>query len=181
MGSMPQTKPHVVCLGEPKYAGQDYISAFSKTHTFSILPATDRASTIALLPSLIASKGPIDAFIIRMGTPPYEPFDAELLSALTPHCKIITSASAGFNEFDVSWMSEQGITFCNSVDAVGEATADMAVFLLLATLRNTSQAEKSVRSGKWRTGGATALTPARDPTGLTLGIVGMGAIGKVNF
>jgi hypothetical protein len=179
MGSMPQTKPHVVCLGDPKYAGVDYITAFSKTHTFSVLPAVDRASTIALLPPLIASKGPIHAFIIRMGTPPYEPFDAELLSALTPHCKIIASASAGFNEFDVSWMSEQDITFCNSVDAVGEATADMAMFLLLATVRNTSQAEKSVRGGKWRAGGATALSPARDPTGLTLGIVGMGAIGKV--
>jgi hypothetical protein len=179
MGSMAPSKPHVVCLGDPKYAGADYLSTFSKTHTFSVLPATDRASTISLLPQLIAEKGPIDAFIIRMGTPPYEPFDAELLSALTPNCKIITSASAGYNEFDVKWMSSQGIIFCNSVDAVGEATADMAMFLLLATLRNTSQAEKSVRSGKWRTGGSTALTPARDPTGLTLGIVGMGAIGKV--
>lgn len=178
MGSLDIRKPHVVCLGTPKFAGADYIAAFSKTHTFSILDASDRASTISLLPKLIAEKGPIDAFIIRMGTPPYEPFDAELLSALTPDCKIITSASAGFNEFDVKWMSEQGIIFCNSVDAVAEATADMAVFLLLATLRNTSNAEKSVKSGKWRAGGS--LVPARDPTGLTLGIVGMGAIGKVS-
>lgn len=114
-----------------------------------------------------------------MGTPPYEPFDGELLSALTPDCKIITSASAGYNEFDVNWMSEQSIIFCNSVDAVAEATADMAMFLLLAVLRNTSNAEKSVKARKWRTGGGGNLSPARDPTGMTLGIVGMGAIGKV--
>ncbi|KAF1940940.1 hypothetical protein EJ02DRAFT_405568 [Clathrospora elynae] len=181
---MPPAKPHVVCLGEPKYIGADYLSKFSKTHSFSVLAATDRATTIAELPTLVASKGPIDAFIIRMGTPPYQPFDAELLSALQPSCKIITSASAGFNEFDVNWMSEQGIVFFNSVDAVGEATADMAIFLLLTVLRNTSNAEKSVRSGAWRAGGGGALSPARDlsmgpnPTGMTLGIVGMGAIGK---
>ncbi|KAF1938594.1 hypothetical protein EJ02DRAFT_436980 [Clathrospora elynae] len=178
MGSMLEGKPHVVCLGEPKYIGADYLSAFSKTHTFSILNTTSRASTIAELPAFIAAKGPIDAFIICMGTPSYHPFDAELLSALMPNCKIIVSAGAGYNAFDVSWMSEQGIVFCNSVDAVGEATADMAIFLLLAVLRNTSNAEKSARSGTWRTGRGGALSPAKDPTGLTLGIVGMGTIGK---
>ena len=73
-------------------------------------------------------------------------------------------------------MTNEGIYFCNTVDAVAEATADMAMFLTLATLRNTSAAEKSAKSGKWRNG----LVPVRDPTGLTLGIVGMGAIGKVS-
>ncbi|KIW68839.1 hypothetical protein PV04_04759 [Phialophora macrospora] len=50
----------------------------------------------------------------------------------------------------------------------------MAMFLILAVLRNTTRAEKSLRSGTWKHG----LVPSRDPTGLTLGIVGMGAIGK---
>ncbi|GME36927.1 Ankyrin repeat protein [Neofusicoccum parvum] len=178
MGSITDRKPHVVCLGAPKYAGDDYLASFSQTFQYSVLPAADRAETIVGLPDLIAQRGPIDAFVIRMGTPPYEPFDEELLAALAPTCKIITSASAGFNEFDVDWMSRAGIVFCNSVDAVAEATADMAVFLLLATLRNTSCAERSAKAGKWRGGPAGGLIPARDPAGLTLGIVGMGAIGK---
>lgn len=105
-----------------------------------------------------------------------EPFDADLLSALTPSCKIVTSASAGYNEFDVDWMSRQGMYFCNTVDAVAEATADMAIFLILAALRNTSLAEKNARAGKWRGG----CVPATDPSGLVLGIVGMGSIGKVS-
>ncbi|EXJ60357.1 hypothetical protein A1O7_04509 [Cladophialophora yegresii CBS 114405] len=50
----------------------------------------------------------------------------------------------------------------------------MAMFLILAVLRDTTRAEKSLRSGNWKHG----LVPSRDPTGLTLGIVGMGAIGK---
>ncbi|KAJ4368743.1 hypothetical protein N0V83_005825 [Neocucurbitaria cava] len=173
---MPDQKPHVVCLGTPKYAGEDYLSQFSEDFEYSVLDATNREETISKLPQLISEKGPVDGFIIRMGTPPYEPFDGELLAALKPSCKVIASASAGYNEFDVDWMSKHGIIFCNSVDAVAEATADMAFFLLLAVLRNTSNAEKSVKAGKWRSG--TGLVPARDPSGMTLGIVGMGAIGK---
>jgi lactate dehydrogenase-like 2-hydroxyacid dehydrogenase len=87
-----------------------------------------------------------------MDTPPYEPFDRGLLSCLVPDCKIITSASAGYNEFDIDWMTKQGIVFCNSVDAVAEATADMAVLLVLSALRNTSNAERSARTGTWRGG-----------------------------
>ncbi|KAI8663140.1 hypothetical protein LRP88_07341 [Fusarium phalaenopsidis] len=170
-------KPRVVCLGAPKCAGADYLESFGKDFDFEVLDATNRAETQQKLPELISKGGPIDAFIIRMGTPPYEPFDKDLLEALVPDCRIITSASAGYNEFDIEWMSKSNVIFCNSVDAVAEATADMAMFLTLAVLRNTSNAERIAKSGKWR-GEAGVLIPARDPTNLTLGIVGMGSIGK---
>ncbi|KAF2008881.1 putative 2-hydroxyacid dehydrogenase [Aaosphaeria arxii CBS 175.79] len=169
-------KPRVVCLGEPKYIGDEYLKEFSNSFNYSVLPATNRAETQALLPKDIEANGPIAAFIIRMGTPPFEPFDEDLLKSLAPGCRIITSASAGFNEFDVDWMASQGIYFCNTVNAVAEATADMAIFLTLAALRNTTNAEKSARNGIWRKG--ANLVPTRDPSGLTLGIVGMGSIGK---
>lgn len=171
-------KPRVVSLGAPKFAGAEYLEEFGNEFSFDVLDATNRKETQEKLPELIKKGGPIDAFVIRMGTPPYEPFDEDLLRALAPDCRIITSASAGFNEFDVDWMSKSNILFCNSVDAVAEATADMAFFLTLATLRNTSTAERVAKAGKWR-GQPGQLSPARDPTNLTLGIVGMGAIGKV--
>lgn len=123
---------------------------------------------------MIAEHGPIDAFIIRMGTPPYEPFDEDLLGSLVPGCRIITSASAGFNEFDVGWMTSRDVWFCNTVDAVAEATADMALFLTLATVRDTYRAERGAREGTWKAG----VAPTEDPSGKTLGIVGMGSIGK---
>lgn len=172
-------KPRVVVLGPPKYAGAEYLEEFGTHFNFEVLEATNREETIQKLPQLIKSGGPIDAFVIRMGTPPYEPFDGELLKALAPDCQIITSASAGYNEFEVDWMSKNGIVFCNSVDAVAEATADMAMFLILAVLRNAFNAERSARAGKWR-GAPGILSPARDPTNMTLGIVGMGAIGKAS-
>ncbi|KAH9891458.1 putative 2-hydroxyacid dehydrogenase [Xylariomycetidae sp. FL2044] len=174
----PTEKPRVVCLGEPKFVGADYLAKFQEEFRYSVLPAANRAETQRLLPEDIAKNGPIDAFVVRMGTPPYEPFDEDLLGALAPGCRIITSASAGFNEFDVDWMTSRGIWFCNTVNAVAEATADMAMFLILAALKNTSNAEKSVRSGAWRDGAGAPLVPTRDPSDLTLGIVGMGAIGK---
>ena len=109
-----------------------------------------------------------------MGTRPYQDFDAELLSPLVPACKIIVSASAGFDEFDGDWMRKNGIVFRNTRDAVSECTADMAMFLILAVLRDASRAEKSARSGLWR----NDHVPTRSPSGLTLGILGMGSIGK---
>lgn len=178
MATGSKKKPRVVVLGTPKFIGDEYLSSFTSEFDYSVLDAPDRAATLRLLPDDVARNGPIDAFIVRMGTPAYEPFDRELLQALAPSCKVIASASAGFNEFDVGWMASQGMWFCNSVDAVAEATADMAVFLILAVLRNTSNAEKSLRQGTFK--GAPGLVPGRDPAGLTLGIVGMGAIGKVS-
>lgn len=175
---MPDRKPRVVSLGAPRYVGDDYLAEFAREFDYSALDAYDRRTTKELLPLDIQKNGPVDAFIIRMGTLPYEPFDADLLSALVPGCKIITSASAGYNEFDVDWMAKHGVWFCNTVDAVAEATADMAIFLALAALRNTTNAEKSARTGTWRS--AAGLVPAKDPSGLTLGIIGLGAIGKVS-
>lgn len=115
---------------------------------------------------------------MRMGTLPYEPFDEELFGALVPGCKVIASASAGYNEFDVDWMTRNGIWFCNTRNAVSEATADMTIFLILAVLKDTTRAERHAREGKWR---GTGIIPTRDPRGLVLGIAGMGAIGKVDF
>jgi phosphoglycerate dehydrogenase-like enzyme len=110
-----------------------------------------------------------------MGTGPFEPFNPEFFAALTSHCKIVVSASAGYNEFPVDWMTENGIWFCNTRHAVSEPSADMAMFLTLAVIRDTFRAEKSARAGLWR----NDHVPANDPSGLTLGIIGMGAIGKV--
>ena len=71
-------------------------------------------------------------------------------------------------------MTENRVWFCNTVNAVAEATADMAMFLILAVLRDTTRAERQARDGSWKAN----IVPGRDPSGLTLGIVGAGAIGK---
>lgn len=132
-----------------------------------------------LLPEMIAKIGRIDALMSAVGTiggtPKFGPFDEELLKPLLPKCKIIVSGAAGFNLFDVEWLTKNNIWLCNTRDAMGEAKADMAMFLILAVLKDSFRAERSCRQGTWKTGVATT----RSPSGLKLGIVGMGAIGKV--
>lgn len=111
----------------------------------------------------------------RLNALPYEPFDAEILSPFLPALRIVVSGQCGYNDFDIDWMTSQDIWFCNSRHATCEATANMALFLLLGVLRNTSLGEQNLRNGLWRAG----LGLGQDPSGMTLGIVGMGKIGSL--
>lgn len=139
------------------------------------LDADNREELLAKIPKQIARYGPYQALVTRLSPKPYEPFDAELLSPFLPDLRIVVSAQCGYNDFDISWMTSQGIWFCNSRNATCEATADMALFLVLGVLRNTSLAEQNLRNGLWRAG----LGLGQDPYGKTLGIVGMGKTGSL--
>ncbi|TAQ87581.1 hypothetical protein B7494_g4082 [Chlorociboria aeruginascens] len=109
-----------------------------------------------------------------MGTRPYEPFTPAFFTPLLPQLKLVVSASAGYDEMPVTFFTSQAVYFCNTRHAVAEPTADMTLYLLLAVIRDLSRSEKSAREGKWN----RAHIPNRDPSGLTLGIIGMGGIGK---
>ncbi|KAJ3542707.1 hypothetical protein NM208_g3951 [Fusarium decemcellulare] len=170
----PEKKPRVVALGRPKFVGEDYLEEFRKDFDYDFLDVTNHQQALERLPRMIAEHGPIDAFIIRMGRGPFHPFNEELFKPLTPHCRIIASASAGYDDFDVEWLSKHNILLCNSIDAVAEATADMSFFLTLAVIRDAYRAERCARNGTWK----DPVVPSRDPSGMTLGIIGMGTIGK---
>ncbi|KAF9765452.1 hypothetical protein IL306_002239 [Fusarium sp. DS 682] len=169
----PERKPRVVALGKPEFISDEYIEDFKKEFDYDVLDASNLQEALEKLPLMLEQHGPIDAFIIRMGRAPYRPFQ-RIFELLTPHCKIISSAAAGYDDFNVDWLTQEGIWLSNSVDAVAEATADMALFLILAVVRDTYRGERSVREGNWR----GPVVPSRDPSGMTLGIIGMGAIGK---
>ncbi|KAH7131559.1 D-isomer specific 2-hydroxyacid dehydrogenase [Dactylonectria estremocensis] len=167
-------RPRVVALGIPKFVGDDYLAEFKKDFDYQVLDVKNHQETLEQLPAIIEKHGPVDAFIIRMGRGPYHPFNEAMFKPLTPHCRIIASAAAGYDDFDIEWLTRNNIWFCNSLDAVAEATADMSLFLTLAVVRDTSRAERCAREGLWK----DPVVPSQDPSGMTLGIVGMGAIGK---
>ena len=58
-------------------------------------------------------------------------------------------------------------------------TADMAILMILAVLRNVKTLEKTMKQGLWR-GKLGVYAPTDDPDGKTLGLIGLGAIGKVS-
>ncbi|KAI8158945.1 hypothetical protein K4K49_003415 [Colletotrichum sp. SAR 10_70] len=168
-------KPRVLSIASPSYAGDDFVSRFQSTCDLHIILPSDRKGTVQAISDARKSDGPFDAVLIGMGNGGYERFDEGLLSPLLPELKIVASVNAGYSEFDMEWFNKNKIVVTNTVDAVAEPTADIAIFLMLGALRDTSRLEAEIRNGGWRGG---SKLPLLDPKGRTLGIIGMGKIGK---
>lgn len=82
-----------------------------------------------------------------------------------------------FSTVDAAWLSSHGVTYANTPIAVSDPTAITTVQLIYQTVRAASQAEAVVRRGEWRRG----LQSTPDVRDMTIGIIGMGTIGKVSF
>jgi lactate dehydrogenase-like 2-hydroxyacid dehydrogenase len=93
-----------------------------------------------------------------------------------PKLEQISSFGVGYDHVDAKWAGEHGIIVTNTPDVLNEEVADTTLGLLLCTLREFPQAERYLRAGKW-TGGHYPLTKAT-LQGRTVGIVGMGRIGR---
>lgn len=102
--------------------------------------------------------------------------DSELIAA-ADNLKIIANLAVGYNNIDLDAAREKGIAVTNTPEVLTETTADLAFALLLATARRLVQAEKTVRSGEWKSWTPMGMT-GQDVFGATLGIIGMGRIGE---
>ncbi|KII95713.1 hypothetical protein PLICRDRAFT_97913 [Plicaturopsis crispa FD-325 SS-3] len=102
-------------------------------------------------------------------------FDKELIGALASSVKWIAHNGAGYDQIDVLACKEKGIMVSNTPGTVDEATATTALYLLIATLRHFSAAERSLRALQWKP--AKIATVAHDATQRTLAILGLGGIG----
>lgn len=92
-------------------------------------------------------------------------------------CKVIANFGAGYNHIDVAAAAAAGVAVTNTPDAVTEATADIALTLILMTARRAGEGERLLRAGGW-TGWQPTQLLGRHVTGATVGIIGMGRIGK---
>jgi lactate dehydrogenase-like 2-hydroxyacid dehydrogenase len=103
------------------------------------------------------------------------PVDSKIMSRF-PKLEIVSSFGVGYDHIDAKWAGEHGIIVTNTPDVLNEEVADTALGLLLCTVRHLPQAERYLRAGNWPKHGDYQLTPSlRDRT---VGIVGMGRIGK---
>ncbi|HEV3158184.1 MAG TPA: D-glycerate dehydrogenase [Candidatus Baltobacteraceae bacterium] len=100
--------------------------------------------------------------------------DEELIAA-GPDLRVVSTATVGYEHIDVEACTRRGILVGNTPGIVAEATAETAWILLLMLLRTIPAALDHVRSGAWQRG--VRLPDGHDPYGLTLGIVGLGAVG----
>ncbi|WP_371371382.1 2-hydroxyacid dehydrogenase family protein [Sporomusa aerivorans] len=102
--------------------------------------------------------------------------DADVIQS-NPNLKIIANYGAGFNNIDVAAASARKIPVTNTPKVSTDATADLTWGLILAIARRIVEGDKTTRSGEF-TGWAPLYHLGVEVTGKTLGIVGMGNIGK---
>lgn len=102
--------------------------------------------------------------------------DGEVMDAAGETLKVISNYAVGFNNIDVDEACRRGIRVGHTPDVLTDATADIAVGLMLATARQFRAANASVLDGTWTTWSPTGFI-GQDLRGRTLGVVGMGRIG----
>ena len=101
-----------------------------------------------------------------------ERYDRQVLEAANG-LKVIGRPGAGYDAIDMAAASDAGVLVFTTPGVNRHAVADFAVALMLAVLRHVVTLDAEVRAGAWRAAG-----PARDLHGATVGIVGLGAIGR---
>ena len=134
---------------------------------------TVRPETTPLTPAELAEAlASYDGVLPTLG----DAFRADLFRD-TPRCRVLANFGVGYNHIDVAAARAAGVAVSNTPGAVTDATADIAMTLMLMTCRRAGEGERMVRAGKWPGWHPTQLL-GMHVSGKTVGIVGMGRIGK---
>ncbi len=102
--------------------------------------------------------------------------DEDLLAS-APRLRVIANYAVGFDNIDLAAATRRGIAVTNTPDVLTAATADMAFALLLAVSRRVVEGHALVRAGEWR-GWAPLQLLGGQVSGATLGLIGLGRIGR---
>ena len=102
--------------------------------------------------------------------------DAAVFDA-APGLKVVSNYAVGYDNVDVAEATRRGIPVGNTPGVLTETTADLAFALLLAAARRVVEGARMVHAGEWKTWGPLTLL-GQDVHGATLGIVGLGRIGR---
>ena len=102
--------------------------------------------------------------------------DAEVFD-VAPKLKIVAQMAVGFDNIDTIEATKRGVYVTNTPEVLTDTTADFAWALLMAVARRIVEADKYVRTGKWKVGWHPDMMTGRDVHDATIGIVGAGRIG----
>lgn len=102
---------------------------------------------------------------------------AEVFALPKPRARLLANYGVGFNHIDIEAARSRGITVTNTPDVLTDATADLAMTLLLMLARRAGEGERQLRRGEWLGWFPTHLMGSM-VSGATLGIIGMGRIGQ---
>jgi D-3-phosphoglycerate dehydrogenase / 2-oxoglutarate reductase len=145
---------------------QPAIDHLSSAHDTEVRIGTAREELLRLL----GEGGGWDALVVRSQTR----VDAELLTAAAPRLSIVGVASVGIDRIDVDAATRAGVMVVNAPTGNTIAAAEHTMALLLALVRHLPDADASVKEGAWERSRFTGT----ELRGKTLGIIGLGKIGK---
>ncbi|MGB0920908.1 MAG: 2-hydroxyacid dehydrogenase [Alphaproteobacteria bacterium] len=144
-------------------------TAFTATHNPADAPMAADA--------LIAGAKGQDGLLVTIT----EPVTAEIIDALPKSIKIISTFSVGYEHIDVNAAAARNIIITNTPDVLTDATADLAMMLILGITRRAHEGEQAIRQNKWPHWAPTKGVESGLGVGLRgrrLGILGMGRIGQ---
>lgn len=107
-----------------------------------------------------------------------EHFSAEVMAALPESVRGIANFSVGVDHCDLEAARRRGVIVTNTPDVLSDATAEIAMLLLLGAARRAAEGDMMVRTGRWRDWSPSFMVGTQ-LTGKRLGIIGMGRVGQV--
>jgi lactate dehydrogenase-like 2-hydroxyacid dehydrogenase len=104
-------------------------------------------------------------------------FTPDVLGAEPLRARLLANFGVGFNHIDIEAARSRGLAVSNTPDVLTDATADIAITLMLAVARRAGEGERQVRAGEW-TGWRPTHMIGTQVSGKTLGLIGMGRIAR---
>jgi glyoxylate reductase len=147
----------------PEEVNRDLCAHFAAT----IAPGADPVAAMR------ASDIEYDALLVGVDCP----LDAAVIGALPPSIRAIATFSVGLDRIDLKAAAARGLAVFNTPDVLDDAVAEVAMLLLLGAARRATESIDLIRSRRWSGWTATQLNGVQ-LTGKTLGIFGMGRIGR---
>ena len=149
---------------------ESVLAAARASFDVTVRPETSFLST----EDMIAALQDYDAILPTLG----DSFSGEIFAAAgSCRAKILANFGVGFNHIDVAAAKAAGLVVTNTPGAVTDATADIAMTLMLMTARRAGEGERMLRAGNWEGWHPTQML-GMHLSGKTVGIIGMGRIGK---
>ena len=122
---------------------------------------------------LIAASAEFDAIVPCHS----EHFTADVVAQFADRLRIVANHSVGVDHCDIPALTERGIVVTNTPDVLSDATAELAILLMLGAARHAVMGERIVRTGAWDSW-SPAFMVGKQVTGARLGIIGMGRVGR---
>jgi lactate dehydrogenase-like 2-hydroxyacid dehydrogenase len=146
------------------------IAALATAHKVAVRAETGPMSAA----EMVAALGRFDAILPTLG----DAFTAEVFATAGEiRTRLLANFGVGYNHIDVDAARRHGIAVSNTPGVLTDATADLALTLMLMTARRAGEGERLVRAGGW-TGWHPTQLLGTHVSGKVLGVVGMGRIGQ---